>query len=133
MPASARSDATAMILSLLCLVHCLLLPVAIALIPAATHFLDIPEAAHAILFFFAAPISAFAVLAGVRRHGWWMPAVTAAIALTLIGMGAFGGFSLLLETGISVLGSLLLLAAHALNMGASSRSLAVPEDPESQA
>ena len=132
MPASARPDATAMILSLLCLIHCLVLPVAIALLPAATHFLDIPEEVHAILFFFAAPISAFAVLIGVRRHGWWIPAVTAAIALTLIGMGAFGGFSLLLEMGISVVGSLLLLIAHALNIGAGSRSRALAQDPELQ-
>lgn len=118
MAASSRPDATAIVLSLMCLVHCLVLPLAIALIPAATHFLDLPEEVHAMIFFVAVPISAMAVLMGQKRHGLWLPAIIAAMGLILIGTGAFGGLSLLLETGISVVGSLLLLVAHAVNMGA---------------
>lgn len=104
---------------MLCLVHCLALPIAISLLPAATHLLDVPEEVHAILFLAAAPISAFAIAAGYRKHGFLLPALIAAAALVLIGLGAFGGLSVLLETGVSVVGSLLLIAAHVANLRAS--------------
>ena len=114
-----RPDTAAIALSMLCLVHCLALPIAISLLPAATHLLDVPEEVHAILFQVAAPISAFAIAAGYRRHGFLLPALIAAVALGLIGLGAFGGLSVLLESGVSVVGSLLLVAAHVANLRAS--------------
>lgn len=120
MSRSKRPDAAAIALSMLCLVHCLALPIAISLLPAATHLLDVPEEVHAILFLVAAPISAYAISAGYRRHGFLLPMLIAAAALGLIGLGAFGGLSVLLETGVSVAGSLLLVAAHVANLRASS-------------
>lgn len=116
---SKRPDRAAIILSMLCLVHCLALPIAISLLPAATHLLDVPEEVHALLFLVAAPISAYAIAAGYRKHGFLLPALIAAAALGLIGLGAFGGLSVLLETGVSVVGSLLLVAAHVVNLRAS--------------
>ncbi len=121
MAASSRPDAAAMLLSLLCLVHCLMLPVAIAVIPTATRFLDLPEEAHSMIFIGAVPISAGALLIGYRRHGLWLPVAVGSIGLALIGTGAFGGLSALLETGVSVVGSLLLLTAHVVNMRAGAR------------
>lgn len=119
---SKRPDRAAIILSMLCLVHCLALPIAISLLPAATHLLDVPEEVHALLFLVAAPISAYAIAAGYRKHGFLLPALIAAAALGLIGLGAFGGLSVLLETGVSVVGSLLLVAAHVVNLRVSTSS-----------
>ena len=124
MRTSAAPDATAITASILCIVHCLVLPLAVALIPAATHFLDVPEELHLLLFLLAAPVSALAVLLGYRRHGLWQPAVLAGSGLVLIGAGALAGLPLLLETGVSVAGSFLLLAGHAINMGR--RALTAP-------
>ena len=81
------------------------------------------------IFFFAAPVSALAITMGVRRHGLKLPAAVATSALMLIAWGAFGELSLMLETGISVAGSLLLLAAHVLNMRFSRPSRRVAGKP----
>jgi hypothetical protein len=120
-PSALRTDRTAIVLSVLCLVHCLGLPIAISLLPALSHLLDVPEEVHAILFLFAAPVSAFAIATGYRRHGLFLPAATAIVALALIGLGAFGELSVVLETGVSVLGSLLLAGAHIANLRAERR------------
>lgn len=105
-----------MIASALCIVHCLLLPVAVALLPAFSHFLDLPEGVHLTLFVFAAPISAYAMLTGARRHGLWLPGALALAGLVLLGLGALGGLPLLMETGATVVGSLLMIAGHAINL-----------------
>ena len=118
MAASSRPDAAAIALSLMCLVHCLMLPLAISIIPTATRFLDLPEEVHAIIFISAVPISAGALFVGHRRHGLWVPAAAGFMGLVLIGAGAFAGLSALVETGISVVGSLFLLAGHVANMRA---------------
>lgn len=52
--------------SLLCLVHCLLLPVVLAAMPAVASTLDIPESVHGWLLAFALPTSALALGAGYR-------------------------------------------------------------------
>ena len=114
--AGARSDVAAITASVLCVVHCLALPMMVALIPAASHFLDLPEGVHLALFVFAAPVSAWAVAVGYRRHGLWLPVMLAVSGLALLGIGALGGLSLLLETGVSVVGSFLLLTGHVINL-----------------
>lgn len=112
----ARFDAAAIIASALCIVHCLALPIAVALLPALSHFLDLPEGVHLALFVVAVPVSAYAVVSGARRHGLWLPGVLAITGLALLGLGAIGGLPLLLETGASVIGSLLLIAGHVINL-----------------
>jgi hypothetical protein len=112
----ARFDAAAITASMLCMVHCLALPVIVALLPAASHFIDLPEWVHMALFVFAVPVSAYAMIVGYRLHGWRVPSILAASGLGLLGVGALGELSLLYETGISVLGSLLLLLGHVINL-----------------
>ncbi len=102
-------------MSLLCLVHCLLLPVAIALLPAAAGWLDVPESFHLLAVAVAIPVSAIAIVAGYRRHGILIPGVMAASGLGLISIGAFAGFRNIAETVVTVLGSVLLATGHLYN------------------
>ncbi|MDQ3080049.1 MAG: MerC domain-containing protein [Pseudomonadota bacterium] len=109
------ADKLAIAVSFACLVHCLLLPVAVALIPAAGGLAELPESLHLMTFAVALPISAAAIVAGYRRHGALLPGAVAGIGLGLIGIGAIAGFAVLIETSVTVLGSLLLAAAHLVN------------------
>lgn len=109
-----------------CLAHCLALPLLFALVPATTSLLDLPAWFHVAAFAFAAPASAAALLLGYRRHGALMPAIIAGIGLTLLGAGALGGFRILMETGLSVAGSLLLAFGHLRNWRLQRRPPAPP-------
>lgn len=121
-PRSAHLDAAAIGASFACLVHCLLLPLVLALAPAASHLVQLPDYLHAAVFFFALPVSALAMLRGYRRHGLRLPAVVGALGLILIGAGAAGGLWTLTETGLTVAGSALLAIGHAINWKLKARS-----------
>jgi hypothetical protein len=82
------ADGTAVGASVLCLFHCLLLPLAIALFPALGGLIGLPEGLHALLFAAAVPVSALAIVAGYRRHGAMLPGSIAAAGLVLFGVGA---------------------------------------------
>ncbi|HVM23081.1 MAG TPA: MerC domain-containing protein [Sphingomicrobium sp.] len=110
------ADGLAIGASLLCIVHCLLLPLAIALLPALGGLIDVPETAHLILFLLAVPVSSLAVVSGYRRHGALVPGLIAATGLVLIGIGALVGLSLLVETSVTIAGSLALALAHLWNL-----------------
>jgi hypothetical protein len=112
---SKAADGTAVGLSFLCLVHCLLLPIILALFPALGGLVDLPEWLHLLLFALSVPLSSLATVAGYRRHGARMPGAIAACGLLLIGTGALAGLPLLLETSVTVAGSLLLAAGHICN------------------
>jgi hypothetical protein len=87
-PRPAPLDAAAIGASFVCLVHCLLLPLVMAALPAISHFLQPPEALHVAAFLIAVPVSALAMLRGHRRHGLHLPAVIGGLGLILIGTGA---------------------------------------------
>ncbi|MEO0435906.1 MAG: MerC domain-containing protein [Pseudomonadota bacterium] len=116
------ADKAAIGLSLLCMVHCLLLPLAIALIPAllATGLGD--ERVHYWLVFIAVPISVFALWTGPKFQGKGpVVALGAAGILLLIGT-AFWGELLLGAAGeryATLLATALLAIAHAKNYRAS--------------
>ena len=108
-------DLAAVGASLACLIHCLLLPLLFAALPAITLLVKVPESFHLSAFLFAVPASAAAMLSGYRHHGAAHPLAMAAVGLALIGAGALGGFRLVFETGLSVAGSVILAAAHVRN------------------
>lgn len=101
--------------SLLCLAHCVALPLVIAALPALSKVLAIPESFHLWVLAVAVPVSGGALVAGRARHGAVWPLVLGAIGLALLAVGAlwFGGTSL--ETPSTVAGSLLLVGAHLAN------------------
>lgn len=108
-------DGAAIGASMLCLIHCLALPVLIALLPALAGLLAVPEGFHLAALAFALPASALALATGYRRHGLILPALIGASGLALLGWGALGGHDLAIETGLSVIGSLTLAAGHVWN------------------
>lgn len=116
--AGRAADRLAIGSSFACLVHCLLLPLAIAFAPALARLGGATESLHLLMFLIAVPASALAMLAGYRRHGLIIPALMALAGLVLIGGGALGGFRLAIETSVTVAGSLLLAAAHLWNIRA---------------
>lgn len=108
-------DGAAIGASALCLIHCLALPVLIALLPALADLLAVPESFHLAALAFAVPASAVALGTGYRRHGMLLPAAIGVMGLGLLGWGALGGHAVATETGLSVLGSILLAAGHVWN------------------
>lgn len=108
-------DSVAIGASIACLVHCLLLPIFLALLPAASAFLRVPESFHVAAFLLAVPASALAMRSGYRHHSIVLPAAFAFVGLLFLGLGALGELGFLLEAGMSVIGSLLLAFGHLRN------------------
>lgn len=108
-------DGFAVTASLLCLIHCLLLPLLLIAIPVLATMLVVPEAFHAVAFAIAVPTSLLALGAGYARHGRPVPAMLAVVALGLLGIGAFAIDSEIAERIVTSCGAVLLAAAHLLN------------------
>lgn len=101
--------------SLLCLAHCLALPLIIAALPALSNVLAIPETFHLWVLGFAVPASGAALVAGRARHGARWPLALGALGLILLAVGAILFGSMPAETPTTVAGSLLLVTAHLCN------------------
>lgn len=109
------ADASAIGLSMLCLAHCLLLPVLAALLPVFGAWAH-AEWVHIVFVAIAAPLAGFALWRAHRARPLPWPLVTLA-ALGLAGLlaGAVGWPSHEAETPVTVAGSLLLASAHVWN------------------
>ncbi|MGN5373336.1 MerC domain-containing protein [Sphingomonas hankookensis] len=115
-------DGFAVTASVLCLIHCLLLPAILVVLPVLATMLAVPERFHAMAFALALPTSVLAIAAGYRRHGRRWPFVVAAIGLTLLGMGAFAIDGEVTERVVSTAGAVLLAVAHVGNWRALSHA-----------
>ncbi len=100
--------------STLCLVHCLILPAFLLLMPAMAASLAMPERFHVMALAFAVPTSAAALILAFRRHRNAMLIVMGASGLTLMTLGISmpHGWQ---ETSLTVTGTLLLAATHLVN------------------
>jgi hypothetical protein len=113
-------DRLGIALSVVCLVHCLLLPFAIAALPfVAAQWLQ-ASGFHVAMALGLMPIALFAAVPGVRRHGRMSVAAAMAAGLSLLSTAAFAGGALLLtrewEIGLTVAGGAILVTAHAVNL-----------------
>ncbi|KQM64764.1 hypothetical protein ASE65_16055 [Sphingomonas sp. Leaf16] len=108
-------DGVAVTASVLCLVHCLALPLALIAVPVLATMLAVPEAFHVIAFAFAVPTSILAMASGYRRHALRRPAALAGVGLTLLGLGAFGVDTETVERIVTSIGAVILATAHILN------------------
>ena len=124
---TASLDAFTIGASGVCLVHCLLLPLLVAAAPSLSRLVRVPEEFHVLAFALAVPASAFALSGGYRRHGVILPVFVASAGLLLIGIGALGGLQVALETGVSVVGSVLLAIGHLVNWRLRKRSAPLRE------
>lgn len=101
--------------SMLCLVHCLALPLLLAALPALAGVLHLPESVHLWILLFAIPSSLLALLSGRAGHGFSYPTLIGLAGLGLLGAGAIPFSHGSLETPVTVAGSLALATAHIVN------------------
>lgn len=119
-------DGFAVTASLLCLIHCLLLPMLLVALPVLATMLVVPEAFHAVAFFVALPTSTLAMVSGRARHGRHRPAMLAAAGLILLGLGAFAIDGETAERIVTSIGAVTLAVAHGLNWRARSARCMAP-------
>jgi len=107
-------DGLAIGVSLTCLVHCLALPLLIALLPAWSAWLDVPEAFHAWIIAFAAPFSLAILLRAARGRLWFPPLWLGLAGLGIMALG-LGVHHPAMEAAVTSAGALILAAAHIAN------------------
>lgn len=101
--------------SLLCLIHCLALPIAIAMLPALANVMPIPEEAHVWLLGFVVPAAGLALLSGYRSHHDIRPLLAGSSGLALLAAAALLLPETAWDTLLTALGSLTIVSAHVLN------------------
>lgn len=101
--------------SLLCMAHCLALPLLIAALPAFSSALSLPKDLHRWIIAFAIPMALVALTQGRVRHGSIGPMVGGLLGLALLAAGAWLADSEAAETPLTVLGSLSLAIGHIAN------------------
>ncbi|MGL6044319.1 MAG: MerC domain-containing protein [Sandaracinobacteroides sp.] len=109
-------DGAAAALSSLCLLHCLLLPVGLALAPILSGLSDTtlhgPIWLHWALLVVAAPVSVYALWRGTSLHGDRRPWAYAGIGFALMAAGALSHDLGLQEQLLTVLGGIVVALAH---------------------
>jgi len=109
-------DKVAVLLSGLCLLHCLLLPFVVAILPFIGQFGD--DHFHLELLIFVVPVSVIALTAGFRRHGHTEVLLFGGLGLAVLIIGgtivheAYGATA---DRLMTVTGSLILAGTHYRN------------------
>jgi hypothetical protein len=115
-------DGAAAALSSLCLLHCLLLPLGLALAPALNGLVDGllhgPVWVHWALLLLAAPVSVYALWRGVAAHGDSRPWKIALAGFLMMAGGALAHGIMPLEPLLTVAGGLVVALAHWRNWSA---------------
>lgn len=115
---SQSADRTAIGLSFVCAIHCLLLPIAVAVLPSATLIGFEDELFHRLLLIVVMPVSAFALVSGLRRHHNRTVLVMGVAGLMVLIIGAAFGHDWFGETGervVTLVGSVLVALSHYRN------------------
>lgn len=116
-PAPNKLDLVGLVLSGSCLIHCLLLPVAVVTAPALAVWLGETETTvHWVLFAVAGVISGWALLTGFRRHGAMLVVIVGAVGLLVMGVAAAHLFGASTEVVLTLLGASIVALAHAVNL-----------------
>lgn len=109
-------DQVAVALSGLCLLHCLLLPIAIVLLPFLGRFDE--SHFHVQLLLLVIPVSLFALTLGYRRHADKRVLVSAGIGLALLIIGGtivHAHYGVSADRALTILGSVILAVTHYRN------------------
>ncbi|WP_373089687.1 MerC domain-containing protein [Zhongshania sp.] len=115
---SSRIDKAAIGLSLLCAMHCLLLPVAVAMLPTLAVSTLGDERFHQWMLVAVLPTSLVALTLGCRRHRNKSVMVIGLLGLTALFLAAFSGHGWLAESGekiLSLIGASLIAFGHFKN------------------
>ncbi len=110
-----RLDQFGILISSICLVHCLALPILIALLPAWEPLLPPDSLVHPLLIGLALPITGLALARGYRAHRDGRAAAYGIVGLSLIAVAAFLATAPLTVIGLTIGGGLLVAAAHVTN------------------
>ena len=114
---SHRLDRLAILLSALCLVHCLALPVALLAAPVlATWMTGTETTVHWILLALAVPLSIWAFVRGYRHHRDGIASWVGTIGLVLMFLGVSHLFRESLEIPLTLAGVALVSVAHLRNI-----------------
>ena len=116
-----KIDKAAIGLSMLCIAHCLLTPIAIIMLPAlgATFLGD--EIFHYALLFVVIPISMFSLGIGCRKHGRREILLFGLVGISIMSLILIIGEDVLGELGesmLTILGALIVAFAHVRNFRA---------------
>lgn len=104
-------------ISIVCLVHCLALPLVVSLAPllAAGLALDDHSLLHWAMLGLAVPLSALGLWLGMRRHGDRRLIVLGSVGIAFMFIGVSHVLGEGLETPLTVVGVVLVLCTHLLN------------------
>ena len=111
-------DKTAVVLSAICLLHCLALPIVLTLLPVVNIVLLSEHVFHGLLLAFILPISVIALSIGCREHKDTATIVLGISGLAILTFCAIWGHTLLGITGeriVTSIGGLTLALAHIQN------------------
>jgi hypothetical protein len=116
---SALLDKSALTLSGLCLVHCLVGSLLLTVFAVSSDFLG--HGIHVIGLLLALPLALVALWRGVRLHGRLGVAVLGVVGIALMALSLVVSHGDAVEVIISVVGVSLLAAAHLWNLRAARR------------
>jgi len=111
-------DKASISLSAICAVHCLLLPVALVLIPSIAVLPLGDESVHQLLIVLVLPSSIFALTMGCRRHRQWRVMICGVVGPTVLLMTIIAGHDVLgefWEKLFTVIGASLVAIGHVVN------------------
>ena len=112
------SDKTAISLSLLCTMHCLVLPLLAVLLPSISALPLTDEIFHVWMVIAVIPISTYALTMGCKNHKRYQIILIGSIGLLVLCVVAFFGHDLLgeeLEKAFTVIGAIIIATAHIWN------------------
>lgn len=111
-------DVLAISISGLCVIHCLMMPLVLVLLPILSGSLFAGEEFHQFLIWVILPTSSAAFLLGCRRHKDTYVLMFGITGMLVLLIGAFWGHDLVGEWGerlLTVAGGLLLASGHVRN------------------
>ena len=111
-------DTAAIVLSGVCMLHCLALPIALTILPIVNVTLLDESTFHLIMMAVILPISVIALTIGCRQHKDKLTLVLGSVGLGILTITAIFGHDLLGLTGeriVTSIGGLILAAAHIQN------------------
>lgn len=119
MQKTSKWDFWGVIISGLCVIHCLAVPIILLIFPAISReILPQEDITHAVLLAFILGVAGVAFISGYRVHGQWRPVFWLVAGLILIVFATFivhGFFGHVWEPVFAIAGSLCLIRAHYLN------------------
>jgi hypothetical protein len=118
-----RGDSAGLVLSGVCLVHCLAAPALVALIPALTFGMShqVDRLVHWGLLLLALPISLWTLRQGLKSHGQLRWLLVGLLGLSLMLAGVLVHTANHQEIWLTVAGVLILAVAHVMNWAATLR------------